>query len=108
MEAAVSTAGPIDAAVVGEPTNLDIAVAQRGLMMVDLRASGDQRHAGYATSDGDFTNATLVLADDLLRLGGLLADRSHPVLGRATATPTMLEAGIPLAMSACLMSAASS
>jgi acetylornithine deacetylase len=94
MEAAVSTAGPIDAAVVGEPTNLDIAVAQRGLMMVDLRASGDQRHAGYATTDGDFTNATLVLADDLLRLGDLLADRSHPVLGRATATPTMLEAGI--------------
>jgi acetylornithine deacetylase len=94
MEAAVSTVGPIDAAVVGEPTNLDIAVAQRGLMMVDLRASGDQRHAGYATSDGDFTNATLVLANDLLRLDGLLADRSHPVLGRATATPTMLEAGI--------------
>ena len=94
MEAAVSTAGTIDAAVVGEPTNLDIAVAQRGLMMVDLRAPGDQRHAGYATSDGDFTNATLVLADDLLRLGGLFTERSHPVLGRTAATPTMLEAGI--------------
>jgi acetylornithine deacetylase len=94
MEAAVSKAGPIDAAVVGEPTNLDIAIAQRGLMMVDLRASGDQRHAGYATSDGDFTNAILVLADDLPRLDGLFADRSHPVLGRTTATPTMLEAGI--------------
>lgn len=94
MEKAVSTAGPIDAAVVGEPTNLDIAIAQRGLMMVDLRAAGDQRHAGYATADGDFTNATLVLAEDLLRLGGLFADRSHPVLGRAMATPTMMEAGI--------------
>ena len=94
MEAAVAAAGPIDAAVVGEPTNLDIAIAQRGLMMVDLRASGDQRHAGYATSDGDFTNATLVLADDLLRLENLFADRLHPVLGRTAATPTMLEAGI--------------
>lgn len=94
MERAVATAAPIDAAVVGEPTNLDIAIAQRGLMMVDLRASGDQRHAGYATTDGDFTNAALVLADDLLRLGDLFADRSHPVLGRAMATPTMLEAGI--------------
>lgn len=94
MEKAVATAGAIDAAVVGEPTNLDIAIAQRGLMMVDLRASGDQRHAGYATVDGDFTNATLVLAQDLLHLGGLFADRSHPVLGRAVATPTMMEAGI--------------
>jgi acetylornithine deacetylase len=94
MELAVSTEGTIDAAVVGEPTNLDIAVAQRGLMMVDLRAAGDQRHAGYATIDGDFTNATLVLADDLLRLGGLFTDRSHPVLGCTMGTPTMLEAGI--------------
>ncbi len=94
MEKAVSAAGAIDAAVVGEPTNLDIAVAQRGLMMVDLHAQGDQRHAGYATGDGDFTNATLVLAADLLRLGGLFTDRTHQVLGRTTATPTMLEAGI--------------
>jgi acetylornithine deacetylase len=94
MESAVSSAGPIDAAVVGEPTNLDIAIAQRGLMMVDLRATGDQRHAGYATLDSQFTNAVLVLADDLLRLGNLFAERSHPVLGRTAATPTMLEAGI--------------
>src|SRR5262249_19691522 len=48
MERAVEAAGPIAAAVVGEPTNLELAVAQRGLMMVDLLAEGDQRHAGYA------------------------------------------------------------
>ena len=94
MEAAVSAAGPIDAAVVGEPTNLEIAIAQRGLMMVDLLAQGDQRHAGYATTGGDFSNAVLVLAADLLRLDGLFSDRSHPVLGRTVATPTMLEAGV--------------
>ncbi len=94
MGRAVEIAGKIDAAVVGEPTNLHIATAQRGLMMVDLLAQGDQRHAGYAASDGEFTNAALVLARDLLGLDGLLAARSHPVLGRATATPTMLEAGV--------------
>ena len=94
MERAVETAGGIDAAVVGEPTNLDFAVAQRGLMMVDLLAEGDQRHAGYAASDGDFRNAALVLARDLLKLDGLFAGRSHAVLGRTTATPTMLEAGV--------------
>ncbi|MGI9041064.1 MAG: M20/M25/M40 family metallo-hydrolase [Gemmatimonadales bacterium] len=93
MGRAVETAGEINAAVIGEPTNLHIATAQRGLMMVDLLAQGDQRHAGYAT-DGEFTNAALVLARDLLALDGLLAERSHPVLGRATVTPTMLEAGV--------------
>ena len=94
MERAVERAGPIDAAVVGEPTNLDIATAQRGLMMVDLVARGDQRHAGYAAANGEFVNAALVLSRDLLRLGALFDDRTHPVLGRTTATPTMLDAGV--------------
>jgi acetylornithine deacetylase len=94
MGTAVEAAGEIDAAVIGEPTNLDFAVAQRGLMMVDLVAEGDQRHAGYATDEGGFTNSVQVLARDLLQLEGMFAGRSHPVLGRATATATMLEAGV--------------
>lgn len=94
MERAVAAVGRIDAAVVGEPTNLEFAVAQRGLMMVDLLAEGDQRHAGYAAADGEFRNAALVLARDLLKLDGLFAERAHPVLGHTTATPTMLDAGV--------------
>ena len=94
MEQAVGRIGQVDAAVVGEPTNLDIAIAQRGLMMVDLIAEGDQRHAGYAATDGGFTNAVTVLAQDLLRLARLFEDRPHPILGVTTATPTMLEAGV--------------
>jgi acetylornithine deacetylase len=94
MEQAVAVAGEIHGAVVGEPTNLEPATAQRGLMMVDLVAEGDQRHAGYAASEGDFRNAALVLARDLLRLDGLFDGRTHPILGQTTATPTMLEAGV--------------
>jgi acetylornithine deacetylase len=94
MDRAVESAGHIDGAIIGEPTNLDFAVAQRGLMMVDLLAEGDQRHAGYAAADGEFRNAALVLARDLLKLDGLFAERSHPVLGHTTATPTMLDAGV--------------
>ena len=97
MPQAVASAGAIAAAVVGEPTNLDIAVAQRGLMMVDLVARGEQRHAGYAdpSAGGDgFVNATQVLARDLVALREIARDRRHPVLGFPTITPTMLEAGI--------------
>jgi acetylornithine deacetylase len=94
MASLVEAAGEIDAAVVGEPTGLDFAIAQRGLMMVDLLAQGDQRHAGYASGDGEFVNAALVLAGDLLKLEGLFDTRTHPLLGRATATPTMLESGV--------------
>ncbi len=93
MAAAVAACGPIDAAVVGEPTGLDFAVAQRGLMMVDLVAHGTQGHAGHAREPG-FRNALVELARDLVRLEGLFDDREHPVLGRVTATPTTAEAGI--------------
>ncbi len=100
MPELVRTVGAIDAAVVGEPTNLDIAVAQRGLMMVDLVARGDQRHAGYADTEEetghgtDFVNATQRLARDLIALEGVARERRHAVLGHPTITPTMLEAGV--------------
>lgn len=94
MGAAVERAGAIDAAVVGEPTNLQAAVAQRGLMMADLLGRGLQRHAGYAADDGAFSNAITALARDLVRLDGLVAERVHPILGVTTVTPTMLTAGV--------------
>jgi acetylornithine deacetylase len=93
MPDAIGRAGRLDAALVGEPTNLQFAIAQRGLMMVDLVAHGDQRHAGYA-GDGGFTNAIAVLAGDLVRLDGIVAERVHPVLGVTTVTPTMLDGGV--------------
>lgn len=94
MPLARENAGDIDAAVIGEPTSLDFAIAQRGLLMVDLVAEGDQRHAAYASGNGGFRNATLILARDLLQLESVFQSRTHPVLGQATATPTMLESGV--------------
>ncbi len=94
MGRALAAAGRVDAAVVGEPTNLDFAIAQRGLMMVDLVARGEQHHAAYPAEDGAASNSILLLARELGKLGGLFRERRHPVLGFATATPTMLEGGI--------------
>jgi acetylornithine deacetylase len=95
MEQAVERLGSVDAAVIGEPTNLDLAVAQRGLMMVDLVARGEQGHAAYASGNGERpVNAALALARDLIRLESLFGERIHPVLGTVAATPTMLEAGV--------------
>lgn len=94
MPEAVRRAGPLEAAVIGEPTNLAVAIAQRGLMMADLVATGDQRHAGYASEDGAFRNAVVELARDLVRLDGIVGERLHPLLGAATVTPTMVQAGV--------------
>lgn len=92
MPEAVGRAGRLDAALVGEPTNLQLAIAQRGLMMVDLVAHGTQRHAGYG-GDGA-PNAITELAKDLVRLDDVVSERVHPVLGPTIVTPTMLEGGI--------------
>ena len=92
MPEAVQRAGRLDAALVGEPTNLQLAIAQRGLMMVDLVAHGIQRHAGYG-GDGE-PNAITELAKDLARLDDVVSERVPAVLGRTIVTPTMLEAGI--------------
>lgn len=97
MPRALLRCGPIDAAVVGEPTSLDFAVAQRGLMVLELVAHGEQRHAAHppAGSDGtDEQSAVLTLARDLLALPGLLRDRPHALLGQPRLTPTVLEAGV--------------
>jgi acetylornithine deacetylase len=94
MPEALARTGSVDSAIVGEPTNLDLAIAQRGLMMVDLVAKGDQRHAGYASADGEFVNAVTTLARDLVALDGLFPDRPHTLLGAPTVTATMLEGGV--------------
>ncbi|HUP20386.1 MAG TPA: peptidase dimerization domain-containing protein, partial [Gemmatimonadota bacterium] len=78
---------------VGEPTNLDLAVAQRGLLRIDLLAEGEQRHAGRADEE-PYVNAIQILARDLVALDGLTVGRPHPLLGDPTITPTMLSAGV--------------
>jgi acetylornithine deacetylase len=94
MGGAVEEAGEIDAAIIGEPTGLDFAIAQRGLLMVDLLAQGDQRHAAYAGPGDGFTNAVQLLAHDLIKLDSAFQARTHQVLGKAMATATMVEAGV--------------
>jgi acetylornithine deacetylase len=94
MAGAVEEAGEIDAAVIGEPTGLDFAIAQRGLLMIDLLAQGDQRHAAYAGNEDGFTNAVQLLARDLIKLDTVFQGRTHPLLGRAIATATMIEGGV--------------
>ena len=83
------------AVVVGEPTRLDIAIAQKGLLVLELVAKGEAAHAAHARTLGA-RNAVTELARDLLAIEALLAGPSGPVdrlLGAATVEPTMLSGG---------------
>jgi acetylornithine deacetylase/succinyl-diaminopimelate desuccinylase-like protein len=78
--------------VIAEPTILRVAAAQRGLMRIVVRTEG---RAAHAARPWQGVNAIERAVEDLTRVRALAAsaDREHPLLGRATCTPTLIEGG---------------
>jgi len=81
--------GPIDAAIVGDPTRMQMAVAEKGLMVVDAVAKGRAGHA--AREEG--LNAIYVAMDDIAFLRSHAPERVSPLLGPVKCTVTQIEAG---------------
>ena len=81
--------GTIDYAIVGEPTSLKMAVAERGLMVLDAEAHGKAGHA--AREEG--VNALYIALDDIQTLRQYNFDRVSPFLGKVKMTTTMIQAG---------------
>ena len=79
-------------AVFGEPTGLDVATSQKGLLVLELVACGQACHAALAASLLA-ENAALVLARDLLALATAELAPRHARLGATTLQPTVLRAG---------------
>ncbi len=80
------------AVIVGEPTDLDIATSQKGLLVLELVAHGRACHAAHGRALGA-RNALRELARDLLALEGADLGPAHPRLGPVTVEPTMASAG---------------
>lgn len=78
-----------DAAVVGEPTGLQPAVAQKGLIVLEITAAGRSAHAAH----GGGVNAVEAAARDVLALSGLSFDKSHAALGRPSLNVTQISGG---------------
>lgn len=81
--------GHIDYAIVGEPTSLEMAVAERGLMVLDGEAKGKAGHA--AREEG--VNALYIALDDIQTLRSYEFDSVSPFLGKVKMTTTMIQAG---------------
>lgn len=79
----------IDLAIVGEPTGMQPATAEKGLMVVDGYAQGVSGHA--ARQEG--VNAVYEALDDLLWLRDYRFSRVSPLLGESRMTVTVVEAG---------------
>jgi len=85
--------GPIDAALVGEPTGLTPMTAQRGLLIVMGRAHGRTGHPAN-TPPESADNAIALAAEDIRRLSGFDWGPAHPLLGRTHAHVTQIHGGI--------------
>ena len=81
--------GNIDYAIVGEPTSLEMAVAERGLMVLDGEAKGKAGHA--AREEG--VNALYIALDDIQTLRNYEFEKESPFLGKVKMTTTMIQAG---------------
>ncbi len=82
--------GPLDGAIFGEPTGLRPAVAQRGLLVLELTARG---RAGHAARPHLAVNAIEVAARDVVALAALDWPERDPRLGPTTLAVTRIQAG---------------
>lgn len=81
--------GPVALGIIGEPTGMQMAVAERGLMVLDCTAHGVSGHA--ARDEG--RNAIYEAMEDISRLRAIDFGRPSDTLGPVRTTVTMMEAG---------------
>ena len=79
----------IDVALVGEPTGMQPAIAEKGLMVLDVTAHGKAGHA--ARDEGD--NAIYRAMDDMQWFRNYQWEKVSPLLGPVKMTVTIVNAG---------------
>ncbi len=79
----------VSMAIVGEPTSLQVAVGERGLVVLDCVARASGGHA--ARSEGG--NALYVAIDDIERLRNFRFEKVSRLLGDIKVTVTQIQAG---------------
>ena len=80
---------PIDFAIVGEPTQMHLAIAEKGLLVLDCIAHGKAGHA--AREEG--INALYLALDDINWVRNYQFPKVSPTLGPIKMTATIIQAG---------------
>lgn len=77
-------------ALVGEPTGCQMAIAEKGLMVVDATARGVAGHAAHYLED----NAILNAVNDIQKLNEYEFTKISELLGKVKITTTQINAGV--------------
>ena len=86
---ALNYCGIVDAAIIGEPTTMKAAIAERGLLVIDGKAKGVTGHA--AREEG--VNALYIALEDIERLRNFKFEKTSPLMGEVKLTVTQINAG---------------
>lgn len=89
MRALLPALGHIDMALVGEPTGMQAAAGERGLVVLDCTAHGKSGHAAR----GEGVNALYIALEDIARLRTFRFERESELLGPIGIAVTQIEAG---------------
>jgi len=89
IESILDELGHFDFAIVGEPTQMQAAIAEKGLLVLDCIAHGKAGHA--ARNDGE--NAILTALNDIQRLSGYEFEKKSDFLGDVKVTATQINGG---------------
>lgn len=91
---ALVTAWRADAAVVTEPTDLQVAVAHKGFEWIEIETEGRAAHGSRPREGRDAIMRMGRVLGELERLDGALqAGRSHPLVGPASLHASLIEGG---------------
>jgi acetylornithine deacetylase len=89
LNSMLSTVPKIEVAIVGEPTLMQLAVAEKGLVVFDAKIKGTPSHAAHPNTDNAIYNCIPVLQ----WFQDYKFDRTSTVLGDVKMTITQIKAG---------------
>ena len=89
IESILPLIGDIDCGIVGEPTGMQIAIAERGLLVLDCTVYGTASHAAYGSAD----NALYKAMEDIHFIKNHSFEKSCSFLGKTMMNVTMINAG---------------
>jgi acetylornithine deacetylase len=83
-----------DAAVVTEPTDLELVVAHKGFVWSEVEVTGRAAHGSRPDLGVDAIVKMGAVLRDLEQLDRSLAGHAHPLLGRASVHASLIEGGV--------------
>jgi len=81
--------GKIDLAIIGEPSGMEMAIAEKGLLVLDCNAHGKSGHAARTTG----VNALYKALDDIQIIRNYNFEKSSKILGSVKLSVTQINAG---------------